>query len=159
MVLFINNTVYVFDANVFINMQRHHPIDVFKTLWLQITELIETGIIISSEEVYDELNAGNDSLISWAKKHKSYFYPSDIEVQKTVREILHNYPDLLTGSKKANGADPFVISLAKTKSCVLVSDETRAGNGQPVKIPNVCEQYGVRIIKFVEFLREAKICV
>lgn len=28
-----------------------------------------------------------------------------------------------------------------------------------VKIPNVCEHYGVRNIKFVDFLREAKISV
>lgn len=155
----MNNPKYVFDSNVFINMQRHHPIDIFKSLWTRIEDLIDNGVVISSDEVYDELGIGNDSLIEWAKSRKSAFFPSDIKVQHFVKEMLQKYPALITGSKKANGADPFVIALAKLNCCTLVSDETWAGNGNPVKIPNVCDAYGIRFIKFVDFLREEKIYI
>lgn len=155
----MSNAKYVLDTNVFINMQRHHPLDVFGSLWAKIADTIDSGTVISCGEVLDELSIGNDDLIKWAKLRNGAFLTSGAEVQRIVREILQKYPALVTGTRKANGADPFVIALAKQKVCTLVSDETWAGNGQPVKIPNVCEAYGVRLIKFVDFLREVKISI
>jgi hypothetical protein len=112
-----------------------------------------------SNEVLDELSIGNDALLQWAKQRNGAFVPSGAEVQRIVRDILQKNPTLVTGSRKSNNADPFVIALAKSKNCTLVSDETWAGVGQPVKIPNVCESHGVRLIKFVDFLREVKISI
>lgn len=150
---------YVLDTNVFINMQRHHPLDVFGSLWTKMADIIDAGIVISCDEVFDELSIGNDSLLQWARQRKGAFISSGPDIQRMVREILQKYPTLVTGSRKSNGADPFVIALAKLKNCTLVSDETWAGDGQPVKIPNVCDAYGVRLIKFVDFLREVKISI
>ena len=155
----LNNAKYVLDTNVFINMQRHHPLDVFGSLWTKIADVIDDGTVISCDEVLDELSIGNDALLQWANDRNGAFIPSGAEVQRIVREILQEYPTLVTGSRKSNNADPFVIALAKKKGCTLVSDETWAGNGQPVKIPNVCVSHGVRLIKFVEFLREVKISI
>lgn len=140
-------------------MQRHHPLDVFGSLWAKMADMIDSGAVISCGEVLDELSIGNDDLIKWAKLRNGAFVTSGADVQRVVRDILQKYPALVTGTRKANGADPFVISLAKNTGCTLVSDETWAGSGQPVKIPNVCEAYGVRLIKFVDFLREVKISV
>lgn len=153
------NAKYVLDTNVFINMQRHHPFDVFGSLWTKMADTIDTGTVISCNEVLDELAIGNDSLLQWAKQRNGAFVSSGADVQHIVREILQQHPLLVTGTRKANSADPFVIALAKLKNCTLVSEETRAGAGQPVKIPNVCEAYGVRLIKFVDFLREVRISV
>ena len=155
----MSNAKYVLDANVFINMQRHHPLDVFGSLWGKMAEAIDSGIVISCGEVLDELSLGNDDLVKWAKSRGVAFITSGTDVQRIVREILQKHPELVTGTRKANSADPFVIALAKQEGCTLVSDETRAGNGQPIKIPNVCEAYGVRFIKFVDFLREVKISI
>lgn len=159
MVLLLKDPKYVLDTNVFINMQRHHPLDVFGSLWTKMADIIDAGIVISCDEVFDELSIGNDSLLQWARQRKGAFISSGPNIQRMVREILQKYPTLVTGSRKSNGADPFVIALAKLKNCTLVSDETRAGDGQPVKIPNVCDAYGVRLIKFVDFLREVKISI
>lgn len=155
----MSNAKYVLDSNVFINMQRHHPLDVFGSLWAKMADNIDSGAVISCGEVLDELSIGNDDLIKWAKLRNGAFLTSGADVQRIVREILRKYPELVTGTRKANGADPFVIALAKQKGCTLVSDETWAGSGQPVKIPNVCYAYGVRLIKFVDFLREVKISI
>ena len=157
MVLFLSYTRYVLDSNVFINMQRHYPVDVFSSLWDIFGEIIDRGDAISCVEVFDELSIGNDYLIQWAKQRKDAFIFCDRNIQFTVRAILEKYPDLITSTRKANNADPFVVSVAKIKGYTLVSDETYAGNGQPVKIPNICKAYGVRLLTFIEFLRENKI--
>lgn len=155
----MNNTKFVFDSNVFINMQRHHPQDVFGSLWLKISEAFEKGMVISSAEVLDELRVGDDALVVWANQRKFAFIRSGYEIQNLVRSILLRFPDLVTGSRKSNSADPFVIALAKHRNCILVSDETMAGNGQPVKIPNVCIAYDVKQIKYIDFLRALNIYI
>ena len=153
--LLMNKPQYVLDTNVFIGMQRNSPCDIpiFQPLWDKIDTMILDGIVVSSEEVFDELMRGDDTLVNWAKSRKAAFLPSDEQVQLKVREILKRFPDLLTGSKKANSADPFIIALASTIDCVLVSDESRAGSNNPARIPNVCDEFNVSVIKFMEFLR------
>lgn len=134
---------YVLNTNVFINMQRHYPSDVFGSLWKKMADIIDDGLVISCDEVFDELSIGDDFELWWAKQRKSAFISSGPDIQLMIREILEKYPSLVIGSRKSNGADPFVIALEKLKNCTLVSDETRAGDGQPVITPNVGEAYGV----------------
>ena len=42
---------YVFDSNIFINLQRRQPIDIYPSLWSRIGELMDEGTIVSSQEV------------------------------------------------------------------------------------------------------------
>ena len=58
---------YVFDSNIFINLQRRQPIDIYPSLWNKVGELMDNGTIISSQEVYDEIMIGGDDLEEWAK--------------------------------------------------------------------------------------------
>ena len=148
---------YVFDANIFISLQRRQPIDVYPSVWDKIDSLMENGIIISSREVYDEITSGDDALVQWAKKRKAYFLPSDINIQKGVRKILKDYRGLAEGGKKRNNADPFVIALAQITGCSVVTEEIRSNNIQTPKIPNVCEECGIVYIDFVGFSREMKL--
>lgn len=64
--------IYVFDSNIFINLQRRQPLDIYPSLWNKIGELMEDGIIISSQEVYDEISIGGDELEKWAKEHQCH---------------------------------------------------------------------------------------
>ncbi|MDR2733509.1 MAG: DUF4411 family protein [Spirochaetota bacterium] len=153
----MSDAKYVLDTNVFINLHRVYPVDVFGTLWAKIEKVIDDGAAISSDEVLGELSIDGDALFKWANKRKHIFIRSDDNIQLKVREILKNYPDILTGTRKANGADPFVIALAILKSCTVVSDETFSGASHPKKIPDVCNAYGVPVMKFIAFLRELKI--
>lgn len=88
---------YVFDSNIFINLQRRQPIDIFPSLWNRIGELMKDGTIISSQEVYDEIMIGGDDLEKWAKARKEYFLQSSVSVQQEVREILSSHRGLVEG--------------------------------------------------------------
>ena len=151
------DNVYVFDSNIFINIQRRHPKDIFGSLWHKLGELIDQGIIVSSIEVFDEISVGDDSLVEWVKGKKTAFMQSNENVQRVVRDILTKHDKLVVGGKKTNGADPFVIALAKVNSYTVVTEETKNGNINAPKIPDVCESCGVRYINFVGFLREMDI--
>jgi predicted nucleic acid-binding protein len=153
----MSNPKYVFDTNIFINLKNRYPSDIFTKLWKQIETLFSNGIIISSDEVIEEIKRGNDDLEEWANARKNSFYPSNEPVQMIVKEILRRFNGLVTSPRKPNAADPFLIALAKQMSCTVVTEENRSGNDLSPKIPNICDFYNIRCIKFVEFLRENKI--
>ena len=148
---------YVFDSNIFISLQRRQPIDVYPSLWSKIGELMEEGIIISSQEVFDEISIGGDDLEKWAKSRKECFLPSEVSIKQGVRNILKEHRGLVEGGNKKNSADPFVIALAQDKKCKVVTEETRTRNVASPKIPDVCDAYSIECINFVGFAREAKL--
>lgn len=150
-------TKYVFDSNIFMNLQQRQPIDVYPSVWEKISELMKGGIIISSQEVYEEILVGEDYLSEWAKQRNEYFLPTDEETQKVVRDILLMHRGLVEGGKKKNNADPFVIAVAKINGCTIVSEETPTNNPNSPKIPDVCSNLGINCINFVSFSREMKI--
>jgi len=153
----MNVPKYVFDTNIFIILKNQYPpdISIFVPLWEKIEEYFENGIIISSDEVIDEIEKGNDSLKEWAKAHSFSFFSSDEPIQKIVREILQKFSALVTKPKKTNNADPFLIALAKLKNCTLVTEE-KGGTEVNPNIPYICNHYEIRCIKFFDFLRENK---
>lgn len=148
---------YVFDSNIFISLQRRQPIDVYPSLWSKIGELMDEGIIISSQEVFDEISIGGDDLEKWAKSRKECFLPSEVSIQQGVRNILKEHRGLVEGGNKKNSADPFVIALAQDKECKVVTEETRTRNAASPKIPDVCDAYSIECINFIGFAREAKL--
>lgn len=147
----------VFDSNIFINLERRQPIDIFPSLWGKIGELMEQGTIISSQEVYDELLIGSDDLGKWAENRKESFFQSSVPVQQKVREILATYRGLVEGGKKKNSADPFVIALADIEHCTVVTEEVRTRNLKSPKIPDVCDIFSIECVDFVTFAREQKL--
>lgn len=145
---------YVFDSNIFINLQQRQPRDIYPSVWGKIDDLMESGIVISSQEVYDELERGDDALSEWAKTRKECFLPSDIPIQERVRKILSEYRGLVEGGKKRNNADPFVIALAQELQCSVVTEEGRSNSIIAPKIPNICDIYKVPCLNFVSFIRK-----
>jgi hypothetical protein len=68
-------------------MQRFYPNDIFPSLWEKLATVIDSGLVVSCDEVYDELDAGDDSLIAWAKARKKAFLKSEADTQLNVRYI------------------------------------------------------------------------
>ena len=155
----MQNMNYVFDANIFINLQRRQPIDLYKPLWEIVSNLMHDGVVISSAEVLDEINRGNDELKTWVKQRKDCFIESDAEIQLCVREILRQDRGLIDGGKKNNCADPFVIALAKLRKAKVITEESPSGNENAPKIPDVCRKHGIEYLNFVDFMREANIAL
>jgi rRNA-processing protein FCF1 len=150
---------YVFDSNVFINLQRNQPMDVYVSLWEKIDTMFDEGIIFSSYEVYEEISIGDDALVEWAKSKKDLFVLSSNELQQGVRDILKAYPQLILSGKRMNSADPFLIALAKKESCIVVTEERLSNNMIAPKIPDVCAKYSIESMNFINFLRNESITI
>jgi len=135
---------------------RHYPPGVFPSLWDRLTELVAAGQIKSSEEVYIEIEAKDDTLHSWIKERKKdLLVPLDEEIQTIATELLSDHPRLVDTLKGRSQADPFVIATAERLGATVVTGERSSHNLAKPKIPDVCHARGkVRCISFLEMLQE-----
>ncbi len=51
-----------------------YPPEIFPTLWNKIQNLVDTKVLVSTEEVLMEILAGDDDLCVWAKRQKDFFF-------------------------------------------------------------------------------------
>jgi hypothetical protein len=147
---------YIFDSGPFIDL-KNYPGDVFTSLWENFTQMINDGEILSSSEVFRELEDYDDEIAGWAKQNKNIFIKPTLEEQSEVQRILEKHPDLVKEEAILLGkpyADPFVIAQAKIHDCVLVNNEKFKPNAH--KIPNVCKSFKVEEIMLFEFFRREK---
>ena len=82
------------------------------------------------------------------------FVEIDNEIQVVVAKILTDHRKLLDTRRGRSGADPFVIALAKTRSCTVVTNENPSNSPDRPHIPDVCKALDVRTINFLGLIRE-----
>ncbi len=159
-----NLNFYVIDTSSLIDLNKRYPIDVFPSLWQKVEALIAKGHLISCREVLKEISVKDDALRKWAVKQKGLFRELDAEQGRIVKEILAKHPSLAQSENEVAAADPFLIALAivlskdpqkilgpDTKSHIIVTEEKLRGNR--VKIPFVCQDYGIQCIPIIEMFR------
>ncbi len=134
--------VYCCDTSSLIHAwRRAYPPKSFKSFWTRLDELIEAGRLVSSIEIYHELEKKDDDLFAWAKERKAAFLEIDDDVQAAMGWIMGKYPRLVDTAKGKSGADPFVIAQAISATPQLVVLHQEAGGSLPSpKIPFVCNQ-------------------
>ena len=131
---------------------RSYPRDVFPGLWSELEDRVESGAVVSPEEVRNELEAKADDLYEWACTQSGLFVPLDGEQMNATQDVLAAYPRLVGELAERNKADPFVIALAQLKGLTVVTEE-RGGSEQRPRIPFVCQQLGVPCIGTLDFIR------
>lgn len=146
---------YSVDTNVFINLSRYYPRDIFPSVWEWVEILIASGEIRAISEVKTEIENGSDDLVNWSKMMTDLYVPLDLDIQAAVREIMAKYINLVNANspKKKSQMDPFVIALAKVNSCAVVSNERRSNDLNTPKIPDVCDDMGIPFFSFFEMAR------
>jgi len=146
---------YIFDANIWIHLGRHHPQDIFVTLWQRIDAAIRNGEVCSPDEVCQELAQGTDGLAEELRRHDGLFVPLTNDLQAAVGNVMSQCPTLADLESERNRADPFVVALANLQNGVVVTNEKprRANNG-PMKVPDACAHFGLRQVDWFGFLRE-----
>jgi hypothetical protein len=141
--------VYVIDACSLINAAHSYNMSkkTFVHIWETLENKIESGELISSAEILDELK--DKDLAKWANNHKEAFIPLTQEVQLKTKEVLEKFPEIIKmrSNKNSNG-DPFLIATAILYDGVVVTDEGTKANG----IPAVCQGMGIEYINLSTYL-------
>jgi hypothetical protein len=120
--------------------------------WEWIDRMAAAGVVYSIRAFYDEITDGNDELSRWAKDRRDsgLFVAPSIEVQREFKRTA----DYVDGAYDPGGADPRVVAQAAVDKASVVTRETLAGAGaKRVKIPNLCQHFGVSYLDTYAMLR------
>jgi hypothetical protein len=154
---------YIIDSCSLVDLNKHSPIDVFPGLWKRIGDLINSCMMISHIEVFNEITQQDDVLSEWAKKYKKMFKKINLRQSEIVKEILKEYPSFVKKDSKYD-ADPWLIALAKeiqenpqrnllfNIKRLVVTEESLKGN--KIKVPFVCKKFGIDCINRIEMIRQ-----
>lgn len=151
---------YIIDSCSLIDLKIKYPADVFPGIWDKIDDLIVSNRLIAPEEVFNEIENGDDELVPWAKKRKDIFVSPDRKQIELLKEILEKYPFLGHYEKEGPNADPWIIALARAKNefptlipaqYVVVTEESQLRRS---RIPFVCNEYQIKCINVIQLFKE-----
>lgn len=145
---------YSLDSDILIQAWRDYPIENFPSVWDSIEAMGVHSVAGLSELILNELERGGDELYDWVKSRESdLVIATTPEIESEVTYLVNTYNNfgIITGR---NEADPFVVAVAKANSCSVVTNETRSGDLNGPKIPDVCLEEDIRWIRFVDIIKE-----
>jgi len=153
--------IYVIDTSSLIEL-KGFPRDIFVTVWKDIEDLVQREILISTEEVLEELKKKEDVISTWAKNNKSMFKTLTQEQLIEVKNILNIFPNLIDVNRETPQADPFIIALAlyeepqkkiiQTQKIIITNE--KISSGKRPKIPNICTYFNIKCVNLFDFFRE-----
>ncbi len=143
------------DTSIWIYVGRHHPPDIFLSLWQRLDDAIAAGDLVSPDEVLQELERGEDALAATLGSRQGLFVPLDDAQMGAVAGVIRACRGLVNEEAERGRADPFVVALARVRHGTLVTGERpRRGATAPFKIPDACVHYSIPCLDWFAFLRE-----
>ncbi len=157
------DTKYCLDTNVLIQAwQKYYSPDYCPEYWMVLNQLGLLGRIFIPKNVYDEIIHTDDELSGWLKASQipvSKITESVIDHLKCIYETNPDHARLVDSTRERSLADPWVIAHAIDEAATVVTKESKvtAISSKKIKIPNVCENMGIKCIDDFQFIRETGI--
>lgn len=153
---------YCLDANVLIQgWQKYYSPKLCASYWDILNHLGESNRIFIPKMVYDEIARTEDDLKVWLDSCSIPISDVNGNVTRCLQDIFgkHESHRFLVDNKKGRSlADPWVIAHAiHEKATVVTKEEKITASTARIKIPNVCDNMGVRWINDFQFVNEMNI--
>lgn len=152
--------MYLLDSNTYIQAKNlYYGMDICPAYWDFLDATFLSGDVCSINQVYRELTDGNDDLKDWVKDRRAYFIDNDDENTQTLYAQIteHLFARNYNAKSRDNfleKADAWIIAKAMDLGGTVVSHESVVQQqSKRVKVPNVCNDFGVDCISTFEFLR------
>lgn len=156
-------TNYCLDTNVLIQAwQKYYSPKYCPDYWEILNELGSSKKIFIPEMVHTEISRTEDDLCKWLDSSKIPIHKIDEPVTECLSKIYQKNPmhKLLVDNTRARSlADPWVIAHAINENAIVVTKEEKITTvtSKKIKIPNVCENMGIRWINDFQLIEELNI--
>jgi predicted nucleic acid-binding protein len=154
---------FCLDANVLIQAwQKYYNPKFCPDYWKILIELGKREIIFIPEVVFEEITKTEDELSKWLKTSKIPIEKIAESVTICLQKIYATDPEhrkLVDNIRGRSLADPWVIAHAMDKNAIVVTKENKetALNSKRIRIPNVCENMGIKWINDFQFIERLDI--
>jgi NAD(P)H-dependent flavin oxidoreductase YrpB (nitropropane dioxygenase family) len=152
---------YLLDSNTYIQAKnQYYGMDICPAYWDWLDQQAQQGVVASIALIGKELKEGNDELAIWVRERDTHFIRNDdVDTQTAFAEIAQwaAEGDYNPGNRDnfLAKADPWIIAKAKVLGATVVTHESLAAmNTRKIKVPNVCEKFGVSCQNTFQFLSE-----
>ncbi|MCY3985424.1 MAG: DUF4411 family protein [Candidatus Dadabacteria bacterium] len=154
---------YLLDADVFIGAKNlHYGFEFCPAFWDWLVAANASGVVFSTEKVYDELLAGDDELSDWARgRDRKFFLPPDESILSALREVSdwvasQNYT-FSAVTIFLQSADYYIVAQALAAEHTVVTHEVPSASVRRIKIPDVCIGLGIKCVTPFEMLEVERV--
>lgn len=155
---------YILDANIFIEAKhRYYAFDLCPGFWKSLLHHNSKGNLVSIDRVKKELLEGKDDLADWSKKTPELFTSTDstsvISAYRDINQWAQNQGRFSDTAKSefADDPDAWVIAYARANNVTVVTHERSAGRSRKIKIPDVCDKFGIQCTNTFDMLQRLRI--
>lgn len=154
---------FCLDANVLIQAwQKYYNPKFCPDYWNILIELGKQEKIFIPELVYEEIARTEDDLSKWLKGSKIPIDKISESVTICLQNIYATKPEhkkLVDNIRGRSLADPWVIAHAMDKNAIVVTKENKetALNSKRIRIPNVCDNMGIKWMDDFQLIEELDI--
>jgi hypothetical protein len=157
--------VYLLDSDIFITAKNtYYAFDICPGFWGSLLHYHEKKRVFSIDRVRSELLAGRktEDLVKWVRGEvpDSFFLPvEDGKVPGNYEQIMlwvQRHPRYYDEAKAkfAAGADGWLVAYAKVHGYTVATNEKpEPDSRKAIKIPEVCEHFGVLYANTFDLLR------
>jgi len=154
--------VYLFDADVFMTAARsYYAFDVALAFWAGLVHQASNGRLLSIDRVKDEIERGKDDLVEWASSIFQPWFASTaqddvVAAYRDIMQWVQSERRFLDYAKEefARGADGWLVAYGQAKGCMVVTNEKFEPDiKRRIKIPNVCQAFGVQYVNTFAMMR------
>lgn len=152
---------YCLDANVLIqSWQKYYNPRICPQYWSVLSELGRENRIFVPQAVYEEILRGEDDLADWLHRLSHIpVEPVTEAIALALRRVYDFHPSHRTLVDNARGrslADPWLVAHAFAEGAIVVTKEEKvtALNAARIKIPNVCDNMGIRWMNDFDFVAD-----
>ncbi len=158
--------IYVIDSNSLSQIFKALYIESFPTFWSNFNSLVEAGELLSTREVYNEIQRRNQIFqevkewMEYSHFHKNQFFTIPTAAELNVVSDIFSFNKFIFSISKRNylrgypSADPFIVAKAKILGGTVITEEKYSPDA--AKIPNICEKFEVECINLREYFIKNK---
>ena len=120
--------IYCIDSSSLINLKRF-PRVVFEGPWANMELLIQEQRLIAPIQVKVEIlgkTDKEDEIAHWVRQNPNMFVEIDNDQGAFITDLYRTFPELeaqAVSPLSVKRADPFLIAVASTRGCCVVTDE------------------------------------
>jgi hypothetical protein len=154
------NDIYIIDMSSIKELHDRYPKNLFPTIWLRISSLIQEEQLFSHIEVLREIRNtiySKDKLLLWSNKKKRIFSAiDDCQIGKMPLIKSKFNPEYWNNNmnRPAPWADPYLIAMAICEKGIIVTQEHKT---KANRIPPISKEFGIESLNLLEFFQELKI--
>lgn len=160
--------IYILDSNFFIQAHRMtYPLDVAIGFWNKTKQLADENKIISIDKVKDELYSNDDELKAWLEANIQNDFYKSTQTPETLAKYAavarwadsrsdHYLQRAIDEFLDAENADAWLIAYALTLSedkKIVTQEVSRPEQKSKIKIPDVCQPFGISTVTTIEMFR------